>query len=98
MNWENININLGVLKENKTYDFEYKSTKDLLSDIVAIIPGCSNCTTIKGYNGNVLKVSYKTSVLPKHLDILEQKINKKITITYSNGTNEILNFHGILKK
>jgi hypothetical protein len=95
-NWKNIHISLGILKENKSYSFEFESNKDL--DIASAKPGCGNCTSLQGYRDNKLKVTYKSNGIPYHLGKSEQPVNKTITITYQDGTTEVLSFSGIIKK
>lgn len=96
MKWKSTHINLGTLKENKSYSFEFESNEKL--NIVSAKPGCGNCTFLNGYKDNKLAVTFKSSTIPYHLGKTEQPINKTITITYQDGTTETLSFSGIVKK
>lgn len=96
MKWKDTHINLGTLKENKSYSFEFESIEKL--DIASTKPGCGNCTSLQGYRDNKLKVTYKSNGIPYHLGKSEQPVNKTITITYQDGTTEVLSFSGIIKK
>ena len=96
MKWKNTHINLGILKENSSYKFEFESIEKL--DILSAKPGCGNCTFLKEYEDNKLKVTYKSNGISYHLGKNEQPVNKTITITYQDGTTEVLSFSGIIKK
>ena len=96
MKWKSTHINLGTLKENKSYSLEFESNEDL--DILSAKPGCGNCTSLQGYSNRKLKVTYKSGNIPYHLGKNEQPINKTITITYQDGSTEVLSFSGVIKE
>lgn len=99
MNWKNNTINLGNIKENSKHILTYESVTPL--DIINISPGCTPCTSIKGYKNNNLTVEYKVSKIPIHLKKNPgyQQIIKTIVVTYKDGSKEVLIFTAkIIKK
>jgi len=94
MNWENILINLGNVKEKSRTVFKFKSVRPL--DIEKVKPSCGACTYYKKYNPETgeLKVTFKSGSLPKHLAINPgyQYVRKALTVTYTSGEVEVISF------
>ena len=97
-NWENTEVDLGLLKEGAVVKFTFTSTRPL--EISTVQAGCSSCTTIQGYENNKLLIKYEVSSIPKHLSILQDTLETKkdITVVYTDGTSDVLHFKGIIVK
>lgn len=95
MNWAEQIINLGKVKENSKISFNFVATKNL--EIVRIKPGCGTCTFVKKLNKDLqLPVIYKPGSIPIRLRNANGgnglPVRKTITITYSDGTEDVLTF------
>jgi len=91
-NWEQESIDAGAVKQGGKLTVTFKSTRPL--DIVKISPGCTACTIIKGYEDGVLTAVYKAESIPAHLRrvLTHQTVKKIITVTYKDGSKEVLSF------
>ena len=90
-NWKQYNIDLGTVKQGTKHIMEFVSNSTLV--VNKFSPGCSHCTSIKGYENNILKVGYNAEYLPVHLKKQGfQNIRKVITVVYEDGSKEILSF------
>lgn len=90
--WVKNNIDLGVIKQNRTYNLQFESIEEL--DIDTIHPKCGTCTTILGYKDKILKVRYTSSTIPTDIMLLQGYllVKKGIVITYRDGLKEELYF------
>lgn len=94
--WENKEIDLGDIPENKRMTMVFKPKSDL-SNIESLTSSCG-CSkpeiTEKG-----VKVHYKSGRIPKHLQKYNsQAIRKTITVVYRDGSKDILSFKGVIKR
>lgn len=95
-NWKETAISLGSLRagEKKIFSFESES---VLENIKEISASCTSCTKIIGYNPETkeLKVEFKSGAFPVHLSLEGRNyydVNKNITVSYQDNTNEKLYF------
>lgn len=97
-NWIRRRINLGTIKQNSKHILKYESNGTL--SIHSISPGCAECTTINGYDGKTLTVTYRTGSLPVQLKNNPgyQDVRKVVTITYEDGDKETLDFTARITK
>ena len=96
MNWINNPLDLGIIKENTAYNFEFIAAKTL--EIESAKAGCSSCTSLHGYSEGRLRVKYKSSSIPIHLNSREQRVEKNIVVKYRDKTTEVLKFTAIVRK
>lgn len=90
MNWKETTIDLGEVKKKSLISVEFIGRK-LIKEIVGIRASCGCTTPIYDEDEKKLKVSFKTGVIPFHLRKQGFYLaNKKITITYQDGTFEEL--------
>jgi hypothetical protein len=93
MNWEKTLINLGTIKQGTTVPLVFKALKKL--SITQLKPGCGSCTFVKAFNPDTLElgVTFKVGSIPIHLRKQGYyNTRKSITVTYEDGTSEILSF------
>lgn len=91
MNWKELNIELGVLKEKQKIIFSFVAVKEL--EILKIKPGCASCTKVKKMQGRVLPIIFTAEKIPVHLKQQGyQKIKKQVIVTYKDGSKEVLSF------
>lgn len=99
MNWVQNIINLGQVKESSKNNLTFVATKKL--DILKATPSCGTCTFVRKFNEKTLKleVVYVPGKIPPQLRKSESiPIRKTITITYKDGTEEVLSFTAMLVK
>ena len=91
MYWEETKQSFGIIKEGKSIKFSFKHNINC-PEIISIASSCG-CTRISYKpNDKTLEVIYKSGFVPKHL--IEQEVNKTITVTYRDGTEELLSIVG----
>jgi hypothetical protein len=94
--WGNKSINLGTIKENVKKIIIFEALNEL-NNIHSMSSSCG-CSTPK-QDGNKIVVSYTPGTIPFHL-ISQGFYNttKTITITYKDGTTDILSFKAKITK
>lgn len=99
MNWKRNHINLQTVKQNKTVKFEYEALTDV--NVIKVEASCPHCTIPGPYNSKtkILPVQFKTGQIPNHFKLLKKDytVRKTITVTYSNGKQEVLSFVATIK-
>ena len=96
-NWENTSLSLGSIRQRQSIDFGFQS-KEVLTDILKVVPGCSSCTEIKAYSpeDKTLPVTFKAGAFPEHF-IYEGRssynTNKEISVFYTDGRVDVLSFN-----
>ena len=91
--WINPTINFGTIKRNKTKEFWYQALPTVLP-IKKIHAGCG-CTSLNyDPETKILKVTYKSGEMPKHIKEDYMEVLKFITVTYLDGSEETLYLKG----
>ena len=96
-NWENTSLSLGSIRQKQSIDFDFQS-KEVLTDILKIVPGCGSCTEVKGYSpeDKTLSLTFKAGAFPEHF-IYEGRssynTNKEVSVFYTYGKTDVLSFN-----
>lgn len=93
MNWKSDFIDLGTVVEGSRNEIKFESTKKL--NIDSIKAGCGSCTKGTKYTHPYLTAVYTPTGVPKHLKAKGKTsyvTTKFLTLTYIDGTQELLKF------
>lgn len=98
MNWTQKQINLGEIIVGKKQTVIFQATRDL--DIINLESSCGCSKPSYNKETKQLIVIYTPDAIPKHLQSVgKYNTTKSVTITYADGTSEVLSFKStILKK
>ena len=95
MIWQKKHINLGVIKAHSKKELTFIPEGEL-NNISSMVSSCG-CSSPKQM-GNTIVVTYTPGAVPFHLQAKgEYKTTKNITITYDDGTQDVLSFTAIIK-
>lgn len=97
-NWVNDFINLGEVKVGETVEVKFIATKEL--KIKGAIASCG-CSTPKydKKGAKELIVVYKVGSIPRHLESAGfYTTTKTITVSFEDGSEDILKFHAKVVK
>lgn len=90
MSWEEYEIDLGEVKKKSTVSAIFTAKEDIKT-IAGIVASCGCTTPIYDLEKKTLSVSFKAGNIPFHLRKQGFYIaNKKITVTYEDGTKDQL--------
>jgi len=93
MNWEKEFIDAGVITEKGKKDITFKATNDI--PVITHLHSSCGCST-PTYDEvlKVLRVIYTAPMVSSHLRATTKKniITQQITVTYADGTKDILSF------
>lgn len=95
MNWEKKHINLGVIKAHSKKELTFVPLGEL-NNISSMVSTCG-CSSPKQIGNNIV-VTYTPGAVPFHLQAKGEYVTtKKITIIYTDGTQDILTFTATVK-
>lgn len=97
MNWQQKTLRLGTIKSGVKQTINFYSNEEL--DIVNIVASCG-CTTPKYIKEEKrLEVIYNPGSIPMHLRHTGTfSTTKTITVSYIDGTKDVLTFSAIIVK
>lgn len=85
-------IDLGVIRSGSNVLFTFESLGDINDDIVSVTPGCGGCTDILGYDGRIMRVRFRSGSFPVHIMEDYYFVTKSITVSYKDGSSEVLRY------
>ena len=97
MNFTQKQINLGEITVGKKQTVIFQATREL--DIINLESSCGCSKPSYSKENNQLIVIYTPGSIPKHLQSVGRyNTTKSITITYKDGTSEVLSFKATISK
>lgn len=98
MNWITKHIDLGDIKVGKKQTIIFSSTKEL-DNIINLESSCGCSTPSYSKENKQMVVIFTPGGIPKHLkSVGVYTTTKSITITYSDGSSEVLSFKARISK
>ena len=91
-------IDLGVIRSVSNVLFNFETLGNINDDIVAVTPGCGGCTDILGYDGRFMKVRFRSGSFPVHIMENFYFVTKSITVSYKDGSSEVLRYRAKIIK